>query len=87
MTTKTITKEFPNHCYLLKWKKKRNDSIVSTVSIMNVIKKDYRNDKYVKWEDRTDPNTFYVEIMFSKSNDNGETFSMPDNISNNAETS
>ena len=25
--------------------------------------------------------------MFSKSNDNGETFSMPDNISNNAETS
>ena len=35
----------------------------------------------------TDPNTFNIEIIFSKSNDNGETFSMPDNISNNAGTS
>jgi hypothetical protein len=42
------------------------------------------NNVYVVWEDDTSGND---EIMFTESDDNGDNFDMPDNISNNAEDS
>jgi hypothetical protein len=42
------------------------------------------NNVYVVWEDDTSGND---EIIFSESDDNGDNFDMPDNISNNAEDS